>query len=263
MIELLPNNYIQGVILTSIAVVVLSIVSSVKPKPRAVLIFISFVLALLGEIQKFYYQEMLNIKSAIEKEKSELKLEEMNASISDVKRLLEITFEKEPDVEPKFSSFNNNKIDLPLLKYSPTELVLMSECEDKVLIYRVLRLYSSEDVQVKEFNNLTKVFSCLDINNTLSYSNGLKLEKDGGKFGYKNKDGFMVIENKFELAGKFSEGYAFVKINEKWGYINVKGNLVIPCQYDYAWGFNKGKALVEKNGIRFFINVNGEKIEDS
>lgn len=53
-----------------------------------------------------------------------------------------------------------------------------------------------------------------------------------------------VVAPQYEDAGQFSEGLAAVKKGGKWGYIDEEGNVVIPFQYDYAWGFNEGYAIV-------------------
>jgi hypothetical protein len=41
----------------------------------------------------------------------------------------------------------------------------------------------------------------------------------------------------------------------KWGFINKSGKLVVPLIYDRAWSVENGKALVEKNKERISIDI--------
>ncbi len=89
---------------------------------------------------------------------------------------------------------------------------------------------------------------------------------DNKKYGYINSAKELVIDYRFDAAGKFSEGLAPIQLNGKFGYINTKGNIVIDCIYDFAGLFGvpkKGIALIgyiNKNYLIKFgaINTNGE-----
>ena len=65
-----------------------------------------------------------------------------------------------------------------------------------------------------------------------------------GKWGFKNKDGKVVVEPKYWLVYyKFDEGMCPV-VNEekKVGFIDETGKLVIPCKYMHALNFKDGLA---------------------
>jgi hypothetical protein len=48
----------------------------------------------------------------------------------------------------------------------------------------------------------------------------------GGKWGYINTKGSMVINPKFDTAGPFSNGVAQVFVGDAMGYINPAGKYV-------------------------------------
>ena len=91
----------------------------------------------------------------------------------------------------------------------------------------------------------TLLVSCSD-----SGEEALAPVKIGGKVGYINPKGEIVINPQFDEAKNFSEGLARVNIGGrrnrfrrdgggKWGYINSKGKFVINPQFDEAWDFSK------------------------
>lgn len=53
-----------------------------------------------------------------------------------------------------------------------------------------------------------------------------------------------IIAPQYEDAQTFSEGLAAVKQGGKWGFIDETGKVVIPFQYDYVGRFSEGRALV-------------------
>ncbi|MDE7386583.1 MAG: WG repeat-containing protein [Muribaculaceae bacterium] len=79
----------------------------------------------------------------------------------------------------------------------------------------------------------------------------------GGKWGYKNKKGEIIIPCIYDCVLAFSEGRALVKTAGKWGFIDLNGNLAIPCIYDYVYGFTEGRAMVKTAGKCGFIDLNG------
>ena len=62
-------------------------------------------------------------------------------------------------------------------------------------------------------------------------------------------DGFAAVQK---------GGSARSVIGGKWGYVNSRGELVIPCKYDEAEWFCEGLAKVKKDGRELFINRNDE-----
>ena len=75
----------------------------------------------------------------------------------------------------------------------------------------------------------------------------------GGKWGYINKTGKMVIKPQFDYAKDFSDGLASVVIgdNETGGYVDKRGKLVIKLENAKSrqtWSFSEGLAVVDDNG---------------
>lgn len=46
----------------------------------------------------------------------------------------------------------------------------------------------------------------------------------------------------------------------KWGFIDKTGSMVIPAKYDDAWIFHNGKVKVTFNGREFKIDRNGNEV---
>lgn len=78
-----------------------------------------------------------------------------------------------------------------------------------------------------------------------------------GKFGYKNKQGEIVIEPKYDEAWHFSEGLAPVRIGKHWGYINEKGDAVSEFIFDRIFPLEKGTAQFVLNGKSGFVDSTG------
>ncbi|MDR2212312.1 MAG: WG repeat-containing protein [Pseudomonadales bacterium] len=86
--------------------------------------------------------------------------------------------------------------------------------------------------------------------------------------GYKDKDGNIVIEARYEYLDSFSEGLAMFAIQDNtapqaserlFGYLDLAGNVTIPASFQGAWGFSEGVANVVGDGRHYFINHNGER----
>ena len=58
------------------------------------------------------------------------------------------------------------------------------------------------------------------------FSDGLAAVKVGGRFGYIDKTGRVVIPLQFDSAGEFSDGVAEVEVGGEFGYINTSGKYV-------------------------------------
>ena len=46
-----------------------------------------------------------------------------------------------------------------------------------------------------------------------------------------------------------------ITVGGKWGYIDMLGNMIIHPQYDRAWEVKNGKAQVELDNKRFQIEI--------
>jgi len=62
---------------------------------------------------------------------------------------------------------------------------------------------------------------------------------DGGKWGFIDRAGEVVIDPRFQAADAFHEGLAAVKVGDKWGYIDKTGKVVIEPGFDDAIGFSQ------------------------
>jgi len=80
----------------------------------------------------------------------------------------------------------------------------------------------------------------------------------GGKIGFIDRDGKMVIEPQFEDAIHFQDGVASVKAGGKWGYIDPSGKWVIPPRYDEARTFYQGLGTVRLGSKWGYINREGK-----
>jgi len=126
------------------------------------------------------------------------------------------------------------------------------------------------------------------------FSDGLAHVVKGGKFGYIDHAGSLVIQPAYDYAYDFSEGYAVVGIGsryffidkrgaalgtssygfarafsgglapvvpkDKWGFIDMSGALAIPTKYDEVGGFSEGLAWVRVNGKYGYINMHGDLV---
>jgi hypothetical protein len=82
----------------------------------------------------------------------------------------------------------------------------------------------------------------------------------GGKMGYANRTGKIVIEPRFDFADAFSEGLAVVRVGTKWGYVEPSGNLAIPLRYDEATRFSEGLAGVLEGRRAGYVDRHGKPV---
>jgi hypothetical protein len=88
----------------------------------------------------------------------------------------------------------------------------------------------------------------------------LLLIRVGGKVGYIDRTGKVIIEPRFEHAYEFKDGLAPVKIDDEWGFINPRGEFVIEPQFDWLYwdGFNEGICPAGVNGRKVGIDKTGK-----
>jgi hypothetical protein len=65
------------------------------------------------------------------------------------------------------------------------------------------------------------------------------------KFGFISGENQMIVDPIYNNVLNFSEGKAAVNLNNKWGFVDQNGQLTIPCMYDYVENFIEGKSYVE------------------
>lgn len=84
--------------------------------------------------------------------------------------------------------------------------------------------------------------------------------KEGGKWGYLDREGRLAIPERFTRAKDFSEGLAPAANDSGYGYIDTVGNWVIPPQFKDAGLFSGGLAQVAgPKGGAWFIDREGRK----
>src|SRR5215204_6677153 len=70
----------------------------------------------------------------------------------------------------------------------------------------------------------------------------------------KPKSWEVAFEQPFEVAHPFSEGLAVIGMGGKYGYVDKTGNVVIQPQFDEAEDFTEGMACITINYKEGFIN---------
>jgi hypothetical protein len=85
----------------------------------------------------------------------------------------------------------------------------------------------------------------------------------GGKWGFVDKNGSIVINPTFDYAYNFSERIAAVKIGDKYGFIDTAGVLIVPCEYDEVIShFEEGEGKLIKGDKVYVFNRIGELVSD-
>lgn len=79
--------------------------------------------------------------------------------------------------------------------------------------------------------------------------------KQGGKWGFVDSEGVLVIPFQFEDAKSFGQHLAAVKIDGLWGYISLSGTVVIEPQFQDAKSFSYGSAPVKQDDVWVFITL--------
>ncbi len=82
----------------------------------------------------------------------------------------------------------------------------------------------------------------------------------GGKYGYIDNTGHLVIKPQFDECGLFNEGYAPAKVNGKYGFINSTGEWFVKPQFDTAREFSDGFAAVASKGESEYPTLNWDWI---
>ena len=83
----------------------------------------------------------------------------------------------------------------------------------------------------------------------------------GGKWGYIDRSGVVVIEPRYAAALSYSSGLAPVRVAQgrdaKWGYIDRTGEVVMEPKYEAAEGLRTGVAEVKSGDLAGYICPEG------
>lgn len=82
----------------------------------------------------------------------------------------------------------------------------------------------------------------------------------GGKQGFIDQTGKIVIPPKFDQVDGFAEGMARVKVGKLFGYIDETGKLVVPARFQAASDFSEGLARVMLGYKWGFIDKSGRMV---
>ena len=84
-----------------------------------------------------------------------------------------------------------------------------------------VRLYSAEEARYFDYQG-----NELSVEQVLP-NNSLYAKKVNEKWGFEDKTGNMIVENKYDLVTEFNEyGFAGIKLGDKWGVINSSGEII-------------------------------------
>lgn len=89
------------------------------------------------------------------------------------------------------------------------------------------------------------------------YYDSLALVEKGGRLGYVDLQGNIVIPLNLQQAYHFSEGLAAVRYGGLWGYIDTHGDLYLPLLFEYASPFQWDRADVRFQGRSLKIDRQG------
>ncbi|HIZ85691.1 MAG TPA: WG repeat-containing protein [Candidatus Coprenecus stercoravium] len=79
------------------------------------------------------------------------------------------------------------------------------------------------------------------------------------KWGYIDTSGIIVIPCRFDIANRFSEGYAAVMSGNKWGFIDHYGDTLVNYKYDEVKDFVNGYAAVRRSQQWGYIDTGGQE----
>lgn len=99
------------------------------------------------------------------------------------------------------------------------------------------------------------------LEDVIGYRENLIAVKLDGKFGFVDRQGQLIIANRYDDIQLFSEGLAPYKLNGKWGFLNSSEELVIQPVFDEVLPFRNGVTAVRDGNRWALIDKSGVKIE--
>jgi hypothetical protein len=94
------------------------------------------------------------------------------------------------------------------------------------------------------------------------YYSQTSFKGENGKFGFKDENGKILVEPKYESVNNFFQGTAKIKLNGKYGYIDKTGKEIVPPIYDeVGHKFNDiGLVRVKLNNKYGFVDKTGTEV---
>ena len=99
-----------------------------------------------------------------------------------------------------------------------------------------------------------------------SFSDGLALVKQGGKFGFIDITGKEIVVPIYDTIRNFKEGMIAVGIKKqvaedicviRWGLIDKNKKVVVPLIYDEVTDFSEGLAVVKLDDSWGYVQIDG------
>ncbi len=171
-------------------------------------------------------------------------------------------FEKctEP-VFDKVTDFDNGFAKVTNIHYlTPDNKVTQREYAKK--IFEEVRYLG---IDLKLSSELPENNISIDNNLDINFNPNFIVFEQDNKFGYKNKDGVVMINAKFDGANEFVNGYAKVGMKKDygngkylifWGLIDCFGDIVAPCIYNEIGNVHSGFAWYKEMSIVSYMHNN-------
>ena len=90
------------------------------------------------------------------------------------------------------------------------------------------------------------------------FHEGLAIIEMGGKQGFIDKQGNVIIQPIYDWVGYFKNGLALVRKNKKSGYVDKAGKVIVPIDYDKLGEFHEGLAMAMRDELAGFVNESGK-----
>lgn len=92
------------------------------------------------------------------------------------------------------------------------------------------------------------------------FQEGLAKVVEGGRIGYMDKAGTMVVPARFTDGFDYNDGVAVVESGGSFGAIDRFGDVIIPFEYDELGNMHKGRIAYEQGDRSGFLDWNGRPI---
>lgn len=143
-------------------------------------------------------------------------------------------------------------------------LGIRSEGKMVMMKNNVWMLFDILTLQIKIMTNINYLGECKEGLCRFNIGGNFELSTvkiNGGKWGFIDIHGKIIISPQYESVKSFSEGIAAIKNNGKWGFINTSGIILVPCEYDKVESvFINGRGKLVKDGKIFVFEKNGSLI---